>query len=263
MLKQEIISMPVRPKSVSKPLRIGRLNLIRGALDGMPDDARRLFFLFGHIANEINTLNRLTLFCVKPQSDAVLDEYSGSQIGVVLRLLIGKIHEGYRAVSDRILGSRFNATYIPYLKAEGREALARVKKEMNEWELLAAVRNGYSFHNPNDHQIDTAYAALPISTNLSILLGQSRHSYLFAMSNMLVTRAMFDMTQEDDDVKAQSRIAKDVIDKGGHLFDLIEHLLFTMIERENLAQISMEKDVLVVDGVESMRTFKIPPVCRS
>jgi hypothetical protein len=47
--------MPIRPSSVSKPLKIYQWVFDRAALDAMPKEARRVFFLFGHIGNEINT----------------------------------------------------------------------------------------------------------------------------------------------------------------------------------------------------------------
>jgi hypothetical protein len=255
--------MPVRPPTVSKPLAIHRLDLDKAALDAIPEDARRLFFLFGHIANEVNTLSRLTLFSLKEHEDQVRALYGESHLAVCLRLLIGKTHEGYRAVSDRVLGSRFNITYIPHMGREGQKALKTVKKEMSEWKLLAAVRNSYSFHNPTDEQIDAAYVALPADIGLSIFMGQPRHSYLFVMSNLLIVRGMLDAAGKTDDTEGMSRIVDDVLDKSAHLFDFIEHLLFTIVEREKLSSRPMEKDVLIVDAVASHGTFKIPAVCRS
>lgn len=48
--------MPIRPATVSMPLRIHQIKLDRVALDRMPEDARCNLFLFGHVSNEINTL---------------------------------------------------------------------------------------------------------------------------------------------------------------------------------------------------------------
>jgi hypothetical protein len=79
--------MPVRPTTVSKPLNIYKIEINKGALDALPTGVRRNFLLFGHIANEINTLYRLLIFSIKEQSNDVMKLFAESRSFTIARLL--------------------------------------------------------------------------------------------------------------------------------------------------------------------------------
>jgi hypothetical protein len=254
--------MPIRPANVSKPLKIYQWALDKAALDAMPEDARRVFFLFGHIGNEINTLSRLLILSVEKQSDPILRVYSEARAATIARLLVGTTREGFLAVERRILGSLFNVTYIPYLEPEGQKALIKVKGHLGKMKLMADIRNGFSFHNPHDDQIDNAYRSLPRDEELSFYSGLPRHSSLYAMSNSLITQAMLDLVDDPDSEKSMQAIIDDVLDKAAAINDFIEQLLITIIDREALSP-GDEKEVLTVDTHESTMTFKIPPLLRT
>lgn len=188
--------MPIRPTTVSKPLIIHQIKLDRAALDRMPEDARRNLFLFGHVSNEINTLNRLLIFSIKAQPDPVRTVFAEARAGTIARFLIGTTREGYLAVERAVLGSQFGRTYLPHLNAKGRETLDRVKKQLSDMKLLADIRNDFAFHLPDASQIDRAYARLPADLDLSIYSAEPRHSSLYAMSNLLMVRGILDLVDK-------------------------------------------------------------------
>lgn len=257
--------MPIRPATVSKPLTIHQIKLDRAALDRMPDDARRNLFLFGHVSNEINTLNRLLIFSIKPQPDPVRTAVAEARATTIARLLIGTTREGYLAVERAVLGSPFGRTYLPLLQPEGKDALSRVRKQLSDMKLLASIRNDFAFHLPNASQIDAAYARLPADLDLSIYSGPPRHSSMYTMSNLLMVRAMLDLADESGsatDNQSMDRITVDLLAKSKDLNDFIEQLLTTIIDREGLSP-GDATDVLTVDTHESMMTFAIPPLLRT
>jgi hypothetical protein len=185
--------MPVRPASVSKPLKIYEIRLDRAAIDAMPPDARRNLFLFGHIANEINTLSRLLIFSVHKHDDRIVAMFGDARAASVLRLLIGTTREGYLAVERSILRSPFGKNYLPHLTPEGEGALKRVRANLGDISLLASIRNAYSFHLPEHTQLDNAYGKLPIDIDLSVYSGTVRHSSLNQMSHTLVVCGMLEL----------------------------------------------------------------------
>ena len=257
--------MPIRPSTVSKPLNILQIRFDRAALDRMPKDARRNLFLFGHVGNEINTLNRLLIFSIKDQPDPVRTAFAEARSVTIARLLIGTTFEGYLAVQRFVLGDKFGQTYLPYFNSMGNDALNRVKKQLRDMKLLAAIRNDFAFHLPDSDQIDDAYARLPADLELSFYSGSPRHSSLYAMSNLLMVRGMLDLADETGtatDQQSMDRITKDILDKSKDLNDFIEQLLHTIIERDGLCP-DNAKYVLTVDTHESVLTFAIPPLLRT
>src|SRR4051794_2908246 len=175
--------MPLRPSSVSPPLAIYEMKIDRDALAAMPADARRNFFLFGHVGNEINTLYRLLIFSIKKQDNQYLGAFAEMRATTIARILIGTTMEGYRAVEKAVFASPFGRTYTPHLPPDGQQAYAEVKKHLGDLKLRAGIRNNFAFHVPKPSQIDDAYAKLPRDLELSILSGKPRHSSLYTMSS--------------------------------------------------------------------------------
>jgi hypothetical protein len=127
---------------------------------------------------------------------------------------------------------------------------------------MADIRNGFSFHNPHDGQIDKAYGSLSRDAELSYYSGMPRHSSLYAMSDDLITQGILDLVDDPSIENSVQAIVDDALDKAVALKDFIEQLLKTIMERESLSP-SDEKEVLTVDTHESTMTFKIPALLRS
>jgi len=257
--------MPLRPSSVSRPLSIYEIKLDRVAIDSMPADARRNLFLFGHVANDINTLSRLLIFSVSKQEDRIVGMFGEARAASILRFLIGATREGYLAVERAVLRSLFGSNYIPHLTPEGAEALERVKANLADTKLLAGIRNAYSFHLPDQSQLNQAYGRLPIDVDLSVYSGTARHSSLYEMSNKLIACGMIELVPNSasmTDEVAMEIIVDDVLKKSVDLNDFIEQIIITILERHNLSP-EPPKQVATIDGPDSMKTFSVPPLLRS
>lgn len=256
--------MPIRPKSVSAPLKIYEIKLDRTAIDQMPPDARRILFLLGHIANEINTLSRLLIFSVHHESDKIVRMYGEARAATILRLLCGMTFEGLLTVQRSILGSPFGKAYIQHLTKDGQTALDRVRAHLGNTKLIADIRNAYSFHLPTHDQIDQAYSRVPKTDGMSIYSGAARHSSLYEMSHALMMRGMLELVpgyQTMTPEQAIKIIVDDVQDKSVALNELIEQIIIVLVEQHNLSPGTMQ-DVTTVDGTDSMKTFRIPPLLR-
>jgi hypothetical protein len=249
---------------VSKPLNIYQLKTERAALDAMPEDARRIYLLFGHVANEINTLNRLLIFSIKSHEHPVLRAFAEARAATITRFLCGTTTEGYLAVERYILKGKFGQTYLPHISPRGRETLAAVRREPDNTKLIAAIRNNFAFHLPKAEQIDTAYSLLPPDTDLSIYSDRPRHTSMNIMSIVMMTRGMLDCTGQPkgmSDQDAMKMIIDDVLAKSKYLNDFIEHILRTIMERENLSP--AEPEVVPSMGKCRWAKFDIPPLLRT
>jgi hypothetical protein len=259
--------MPLRPMCVSPPLIIYEIKLDRAAIDQMPPDARRNLFLFGHIANEINTGYRLLNFSIQSEQtgDRIIDMYADARAFTALRFLIGTMREGYRAVEQSILKGPFGRDYLPDLTPEGTEILNAVKAHLGKMQLISGLRNGYSFHFPDHAQLDHAYGKLPIDVDVAAYSGQHRHSSLYEMSHRLILCGMFELVPEADsmpDRAVMDVIFEDVLDKTVVLSHFIESIIVVLVERHNLSPAPMI-EVATIDTHDTVNTFKIPPLLRS
>jgi hypothetical protein len=257
--------MPIRPKSVSPPIKIYEIKLDRAAIDQMPPDARRNLFRFGHVANDINTLSRLLIISIKKYEDRIVAMFGDARAASILRFLIGSTREGYLAVDRFILSSLFGREYLPRLTSEGEEALNRVKAHLGKMQLITGLRNEFSFHVPDNAEIDRAYGKLPIDVDVAVYSGAERHSSLYQMSHNLLICGMLELVPDSHamtDNDAMDAIISDLLSKSIALNDFIEQLIIVLVERHNLSPEPM-REVASIDTVESVSTFAIPPLMRT
>jgi hypothetical protein len=107
-------------------LPIGRVVITKTSLGTLPEDARRIFLVAGHISNEVNTLHRLVIFSMRFGRGRVVDLVSLGRAWVIPRLLIGKTAEAYQFIGKRIRGQPFGKTYLDKLSPQGKESLKRL-----------------------------------------------------------------------------------------------------------------------------------------
>ncbi len=75
-------------------------------------EERTLFLRLGHAANQINTVFKLLVFSSNKTPDGVEGELSGAQTQVLVRILIGMLHEAWMLISKRFLGSPMAKEYL-------------------------------------------------------------------------------------------------------------------------------------------------------
>jgi hypothetical protein len=84
-------------------MRVHRVNLTKARLAAMPIAERTALLLLGHAANEINVLSKLILMSRKqPPAIQLVDHVEAAQTFVVMRLLIGKLHEAWEMFKARL-----------------------------------------------------------------------------------------------------------------------------------------------------------------
>ncbi len=98
-------------------MEVHRVTLNRTLLPAMPESERVLLLLLAHASNEINILTKLILMMRKGDPPSpILDHVEAGQIFILMRLLIGKLHEAWELFKNRVQSNRSIATtYIPRL----------------------------------------------------------------------------------------------------------------------------------------------------
>jgi hypothetical protein len=79
----------------------------------MPESERVLLLLLAHANNEINVLSKLILMLRKDNPPSPIhDAVEGAQTFILLRLLIGKLHEAWELFKNRAQSNRSIATTL-------------------------------------------------------------------------------------------------------------------------------------------------------
>lgn len=252
----------MRPLSIL-PGTVYKFESTKSVLGALPEDARCILLLGGHIVNELTTLNRLLLFTMKSSPDPVEATYVNAQSLILIRLLIGKVAEGLEVFQKRILGKPFGQSYVPLVekRSEGKRVIVQLRSIVGRGGLLRRLRNAHTFHNPTDDHLRAAFEKLGETEDWSMMTGTARHTILFPMSHVVTTQALLDETGLVDARKAIEMVRDEVLGAAGALILFFEHLTMAMADTHDLfvrGPIPAKDTSSLPNG----RDVSIPPLCR-
>jgi hypothetical protein len=111
-------------------VEISRFSIPKARLAVLPPEVRYVLIVAGHIANEINTMSRVSLFSLKAEGNPVLDRIAIGRAWVALRVLIGKLAEGYETIKGHMLSPPFRVHLLKLLAEpeyqSGKDALDKL-----------------------------------------------------------------------------------------------------------------------------------------
>jgi hypothetical protein len=124
-------------------MEVFRAELDRAKLAAMPENERVLLLLLAHASNELNVLTKLILMMRKDEpSSPIIDHVEAGQTFILMRLLIGKLHEAWELFRTRVHSDRSIATtLIPRLRPEATAALQELNQHFGKGSPLSAIRN--------------------------------------------------------------------------------------------------------------------------
>jgi hypothetical protein len=98
-------------------MKIRRLKLPIEALSRLPDNERAFLLMAGHMQNEFVALNKIFAGCIPPEESAtrIEAEVNGSQGFMIMKILAGKLHEGWQLMGKAYFGSKLALTLEPLL----------------------------------------------------------------------------------------------------------------------------------------------------
>jgi hypothetical protein len=129
-------------------MEIHCVTLTKAKLAAMPQAERTLLLLLGHANNEINVLIRFMMMVRKEEAPSKLvDLVEAGQISIILRTLIGKLHEAWLLFCKRVQADpAMKNKVLSDLSPEAQTALTELNKHFGGGTPLSDIRNKISFH---------------------------------------------------------------------------------------------------------------------
>jgi hypothetical protein len=168
-------------------MKVLRVNLTKARLAAMPPAERAALLLLGHAFNEINVLIKLILMARKQSPDIqVVDHVEAAQTFIVLRLLIGKLHEAWEMFKKRLQANKqISSQYLSALTGDAAAALEELKKHFGQGSVLTEIRN-FSFHyEDKDNLMETSFQSAPNSEPWEFYLGKTNGSTCYYASELV------------------------------------------------------------------------------
>jgi hypothetical protein len=166
-----------------------QIELTKKHLAAMPDAERRLLLLLGHATNEINVFQKLTLMSGQgTYAPIFVDHVQAGQTFILMRTLIGKLHEAWELFRARFLSDRQVADlYLPRLNADALAALDSLKKHFATQSPLTLIRNRLAFHYKDERDVvEQSFQEIPDSESWQFYLSNMHGNSFFYASELAV-----------------------------------------------------------------------------
>jgi hypothetical protein len=223
---------------------IHRVHLTKAKLAAMPEAERSLLLLLGHASNEINVLTKLILMTRKDDPPVkLIDHVEAGQILVLMRVLIGKLHEAWRLFGKRFQADRaIREKYSPQLSPKATGALTELNRHFGNGSLLTRIRNNISFHYVDDNDlIEANFQRLPETEAWDFYLSEAIVNSFYFASELVVQGGLSSLsmgkpaptvptTDFSDDAAAFRKIYDAVIEISCHITELFGQVIAEIVE---------------------------------
>jgi hypothetical protein len=223
-------------------MEIHRVHLTKKKLAAMSQAERSLLLLLGHASNEINVLSKLILMARKDDPAIEIINYvEAGQILVLMRVLIGKLHEAWLLFQRRFQADRsLVEKYERNLPAAAARALKELNKHFGGGSLLTKVRNKVSFHYTDDENlIEANFQRLADSERWDFYLSTTVGNTFYYASELVIQAGMSSLalnrlqSQQHSDLSLDASAFKDLCDTviviSNHITELFNELIAPMV----------------------------------
>lgn len=220
----------------SSQLNIRSLRFTAKDFKKLPESDQTLAYFLGHIANEVNILQRLIMMAHNLDDNPENPEIQGrtAQTMCLLRVLVGKLNEAYKTIRDKYANNGLHSTLNSELDEHAVDAMNQfmtyLKDKSNKMHIL---RNKSSFHN--DWEFATkGLESLPDDAALFVHTDGKSINTLFHFADLGAAFAMTHCVTPSDFEKGLDAITDEAIELANHLICFSTSCLGVLLRRHHV-----------------------------
>jgi hypothetical protein len=215
-------------------MKLRKVILTKSDLAALPQTERSLLLLLGHASNEINVLSKLILMVTRKDAppSRIANNVEAGQICVLLRVLVGQLHEAWRLLQKRVLADRplFNK-YVRQLDADGATALDNLKKHFGGRSPLTKIRSKVAFHYSDDDNLtEQSFQAVAESEPLELYLTTQVGNSFYHASELIVMSTAIRMVMSGGDAAAFAELCRIAIEVSRDITELFGQLMGVILK---------------------------------
>jgi hypothetical protein len=243
-------------------LKLHRVKLTKAKFAAIPASERSLLLLLGHASNEITVLSKLILMVRKDEAPIpqFVDHVEAGQIFIIMRILIGKLHEAWLLFGTRVQADPNMRSYISDLPPRAVTALQKLNKHFGKGSPLTDIRNQVSFHyKDEDDLVEGNFHKLGDSEPCEFYLANTIGNTFYLGSETVIARSVIDLMKPtpapdvapgdlSQEAKAFKRLCDIVISVSGELPELFGPIMAEIISKYT----DSEMDIVEVPNVPKL-----------
>lgn len=201
-----------------KTVKVSKIRITKSDLLSMCENERIFFIQSGDLLNDLNVFSKLLMFSMNRQrSDKVsIKTARDVQTMCLIRILAGKLHEGWKLIDKWYYGSAVSRKYDRLLDLSAKGALDEIKKYFSKTtNLISEIRKRLAFHygpkKPEEwrERVRVLIEKMQASQILEVYVSKAHGNCLFPMSNESVILDVLHLTCESNNDEAWKKLRED------------------------------------------------------
>lgn len=231
-------------------MRIRVVPVPKSYLEAIPEAELAFYTHLGHVRNELLVIEKFLVWTMENQTDGdVLSDVNVFQELIILRLLAGKLHEGWQLLNNKTYSTIFESLRTG-LDSKTRTTLKELDAYFgNKKNMIEMIRNRFAFHYDSS-LIRKQLSSVEETDQLAIYIAPRTVNCFYQFSEVIANRAMLSAVKGADHIEALKMLTKEVIKvtvrfigfSDGCLNHMIETYLLT--DETELKTRMVEVDVL-------------------
>jgi len=184
----------------------------KATLDNIPELERAFYVHIGHLRNEIMVIQELAWWNNNNRSGSdVRAAVNVSQGLILIRLLAGKVWEGWDLVGRAYFSTKVSQSIEAKLSIKTRAALAELKTYFGKRNIIYMIRNQFAFHYSLPFLRDQL-AKIEETDKLAIYLTKKNVNVFYEISEAIANSAMLDAVEKGNYYAAMRKLLTEVLD---------------------------------------------------
>ena len=227
-------------------MNIYRVKFSKSELSKLPEDEQIFLFQMAHFLNEISMLHKCLVMSGNGLSTSNEIERQG-QVSLsifFLRLLAGKLKEGWEMLQKDYFGSKLSRYYKKELTLSGRDSLKKLEQYFAGENVVSFIRNEFSFHYGKGkikdgkgkfREVLKEVLSKAIDSEIFEMALSEEATSLYAFSDIMVHKAIFEYLEPSDIEKSLKKLMDEVVrDVSRWFIDFGNECLRVTVEKLNI-----------------------------
>jgi len=181
-------------------------------LDQLPKEEKVFFVQLTHLLDELSILSKCVIFVSNAIEGKQGVEKTAQRMQALffIRILAGKIYEGWQMFRASYFSSQLSQKYDKLLSNSASESIGKLKRYFDRSNLIYEIRNKYAFHYDREN-VENQLNCITQDETLSILISEHQGNNLFAFSDTIINSSILNSINPNDQQKAMDTFVEEVI----------------------------------------------------
>lgn len=236
-------------------MKLTKANFSKTQLNQLSEEEKIFFVQLTHLLDELMILAKCVKFASNPMKVKQEAERTAqyTQALFFIKILAGKIYEGWKMLQTSYLSSKLSQKYDKMLSVPASESIKELKKYFAKNNRIREIRNKYAFHYDRK-KIEDQLNHITQDETLSMLISEHQGNSLFAFSDIIINSAILNSINPNDQQKAMDALFEEVILKVCKWFQDFGYGFVELI----MERLVFDCEEIELKDVQSIEDVKLP-----